>query len=175
MTNSDPFENYKIRSARDIDANKHYFSVVDICAALLGSNYQNARNYWKWLKGKLQGYPLVDSINQLKFEAQDGKLRYTDVMGVEDVLLLIQLFPSDKAEAFRVWIATLVSEGQHVVECLSLAVRKAKDAVKVKVGGVIRTIMRREFDVLGGRKCAGVSIPFAHTAPILQYLFCHAA
>ena len=152
MTNSDPFENYKIRSARDIETNKHYFSVVDICAVLLDSNYQSARNYWKWLKNKLHGCSLVVSINQLKFEAQDGKLRYTDVMDAEDILLLIQLFPSDKAEAFRVWIAKLVAEGQPVVECLSLAVQKAKDVVKAKVGDVIRTIKRREFDVLGDGK-----------------------
>ena len=76
-----PFEDCQIRSAQDAAAETHLFSVVDICAALRGSDYQSARNYWKWLKDKLilQGNSLVASVKQLKFEAQDGKLRYTDV------------------------------------------------------------------------------------------------
>jgi len=30
------------------------FSIVDVCAILTDSNYQAARNYWKWLKTKLK-------------------------------------------------------------------------------------------------------------------------
>jgi len=32
------------------DAEKWWFSVVDICAVLTDNDYQTARNYWKWQK-----------------------------------------------------------------------------------------------------------------------------
>ena len=85
---------------------------MDVCAALTGSDYQRARNYWKWLKHKLKnqsGEP-VSISNQLKFEASVGKLRFTDVMDAEEILRLIQIFPSPKADAFKLWIADPVNK-----------------------------------------------------------------
>ena len=111
------FENTPIRSAWDNISNKRWFSAVDVCAALTGSDYQRARNYWKWLKHKLKnrnGEP-VSISNQLKFEASDGKLRFTDVMDAEEILRLIQIFPSPKADAFKLWIADLAAKGSDVV------------------------------------------------------------
>lgn len=71
------FEDKKIRARWDDEQEKWYFSVVDTVAALTDSNYQKARNYWKWLKNKLiqEGSELVSSTNQLKMIAYDGKLR----------------------------------------------------------------------------------------------------
>ena len=153
MPKTIPFENCQIRSAKDIATNKRYFSVVDFCAAICGSNYQSGRNYWKWLKNKLfnQDCPLVASIKQLKFEAGDGKLRYTDVMDAGEILQLILLFPEGKRsriKAFRMWIAGLVKEGKPVKEFLSKAAFKVKDMTRLKVGGFMRTIWRERFDVL---------------------------
>ena len=145
------FESTQIRSAWDETSNKRWFSVVDICAALMGSDYQRARNYWKWLKHKLDegNRQLVRTANQLKFEAQDGKLRFTDVMDAEEVLRLIQIFPSPKAEAFRLWIAELASEGAAVVKCLEQAVNDAKDTVRHKVGNLIQSIIKEDFNIFG--------------------------
>ena len=44
------FENKRIRTAWDEEAEKWYFSIVDVCDVLTDSDYQTARNYWKVLK-----------------------------------------------------------------------------------------------------------------------------
>ena len=76
------FENYKIRRHFDEKTETWYFSVIDVVRALLQqSDYQAARNYWKVLKNRLnkEGSETVTNCNQLKLEAEDGKLRLTDV------------------------------------------------------------------------------------------------
>ena len=82
------FEDKRIRYEWDEQAEKWWFSVVDICAVLTDSDYQTARNYWKWLKNKLnaEGSELVSNTNQLKMQAHDGKFYNTDVMDTEQIL-----------------------------------------------------------------------------------------
>ena len=106
------FEDKQVRAIWDEQAEKWWFSVVDICAVLTDSDYQTARNYWKWLKNKLnaEGSQLVSDTNQLKMEAPDGKMRQTDVMDTEQVLRLVQSIPSKKAEPFKLWLAKIGSE-----------------------------------------------------------------
>lgn len=101
------FENKKIRAKWDEEQGKWYFSVVDVVSVLTDNDYQKSRNYWKWLKGKLneEGSELVSNTNQLKMAAYDGKLRDTDVMNTEQILRLIQSIPSKKAEPFKLWLA----------------------------------------------------------------------
>ena len=141
------FEGKQVRSVWDNTSKKHWFSVVDICAALRGCDYRTARNYWKWLKSKLynEGNQLVSTTNQLKLEAMDGKLRFTDVMDAHEVLQLIQVCPSTKAEAFRMWIASLVAEGADVVEKLTEAFVKVKDKIKCRVVGLLKTMRKKEY------------------------------
>ena len=143
------FENTSIRSVWDNTSKKYWFSVIDVCAALTDSDYTKSRNYWKWLKRKLisQGNPLVSVTNQLKFEALDGKLRYTDVMDAEEILQLIQVFPSPKAEAFKTWIAQLAVAGENIVECVAKAARNVKDKIKHRVGNMLQTIRKREIHI----------------------------
>ena len=156
------FEGSNIRSAWDESLQKHWFSVVDICAALTASDYQTARNYWKWFKNKLirQGSSLVTSecdttlvlaSKQVQFLAQDGKLRYTDVMDAEGVLQLIQLCPSPKADAFRRWLNEFVNDAAKAAELLTEALTKAKDAVKDKSGRFFRIVERRSIDIFSAR------------------------
>jgi len=106
------FEEKQVRTKWDEQAEKWWFSVVDICAVLTNSDYQKARNYWKWLKGKLnnEGSELVSDTNQLKMQSSDGKSYSTDVMDTEQVLRLIQSIPSKKAEPFKIWLAKVGSE-----------------------------------------------------------------
>ncbi|MEG2235929.1 MAG: hypothetical protein RR144_05790 [Clostridia bacterium] len=47
------FEDKNIRVAWNDTKENWYFSVVDIVSVLTENDYQKARNYWKWLKGKL--------------------------------------------------------------------------------------------------------------------------
>ena len=102
------FESYKIRRHFDAETETWYFSVIDIVRALLQQNdYQAARNYWKVLKNRLnkEGSETVTNCNQLKLEAEDGKLRLTDVASAETLLRLIQSIPSPKAEPIKLWLA----------------------------------------------------------------------
>jgi len=106
------FEEKQVRTIWDEEKEKWWFSVVDICAVLTDSNYQSARNYWKWLKNQLnsEGSELVSNTNQLKMQSADGKFYNTDVMDTEQVLRLIQSIPNKKAEPFKMWLAKVGSE-----------------------------------------------------------------
>jgi len=106
------FENKRVRTVWDETKEDWLFSIIDICAILTDSNYQTARNYWKWLKNKLkdEGSELVSNTNQLKMLAPDGKMRLTDVADTKQVLRLVQSIPSPKAEPFKIWLATVGAE-----------------------------------------------------------------
>jgi len=99
------FESKKIRSHWDADAEKWYFSVVDVIEVLTDS--PRPRKYWNALKTKLQteGSELSQIMGQLKMQAEDGKMRETDVADTEQLLRLIQSIPSPKAEPFKQWLA----------------------------------------------------------------------
>jgi hypothetical protein len=105
MSNIKLFESQKIRSHWDAEQEKWYFSVVDIIAVLTES--PRPRKYWNALKTKLQeeGSQLSQFLGHLKMEAEDGKLRITDVADTEQLLRLIQSIPSPKAEPFKQWLA----------------------------------------------------------------------
>jgi hypothetical protein len=102
------FENRKVRSQYDAEKEIWYFSIVDIIGILTDQpTVERARNYWKVLKSRLlrEGNETVTNCNRLKLEAEDGKLRLTDVGNVEDIFRLIQSIPSPKAEPFKQWLA----------------------------------------------------------------------
>ena len=95
------FEGKKVRIVWDEEQEKYYFSVVDIVQVLTGSfDYQQARKYWKVLKGRLikEGNETVTNCYQLKMKAEDGKMRLTDAADFEQLFRLIQSIPSPKAE-----------------------------------------------------------------------------
>lgn len=106
------FEGKEIRSVWNAEEEDYYFSVVDVISVLTDNDYQKSRNYWKWLKNKLdsEGSELVSITNQFKMKAQDGKLRQTDVLDTKGILRLIESVPSPKAEPFKLWLASLGSE-----------------------------------------------------------------
>lgn len=102
------FENFKIRRVYDEKAEKWYFSVVDIVAALIQQpDYQTARKYWNKLKERLkkEGSQSVTNCHQLKLEAADGKKYATDVADPETLLRIIQSVPSPRAEPIKLWLA----------------------------------------------------------------------
>ena len=72
------FEKQNVRAVWDENAEKWWFSILDIISILTDqADYTKVRNYWKWLKNKLkdEGSQLVSNTNQLKLEAADGKTR----------------------------------------------------------------------------------------------------
>ena len=105
------FEEKRVRTAWDTDAEKWWFSVVDVVSVLTDSDYQTARKYWKVLKGRLakEGNETVTNCYQLKFQAPDGKMRLTDVADTEQLFRLIQSIPSPKAEPFKQWMAQVAA------------------------------------------------------------------
>ena len=69
-TISNLFEGNEIRSIWNNEKEEYYFSVVDVISALTNNDYEKSRNYWKWLKNKLneEGSQLVSNTNQLKMK-----------------------------------------------------------------------------------------------------------
>jgi len=104
------FEDKQVRTVWDGDREKWFFSIIDVIAALTGSD--RPRKYWNDLKAKLskEGSQLSDKIGQLKMTADDGKLRVTDVADTEQLFRLIQSIPSPKAEPFKLWLAQVANE-----------------------------------------------------------------
>ncbi len=105
MANIKLFESKQIRSQWDANAEKWFFSIVDVIEVLTGS--PNPQVYWRVLKKRLkaEGNETVTNCNALKMEAPDGKMRFTDVADVEQLFRLIQSIPSPKAEPFKQWLA----------------------------------------------------------------------
>ena len=104
------FEDSKIRTNWDSDAEKWYISIVDVIAVLTDS--KNPQVYWRVLKKRLldEGNETVTNCNALKMLAVDGKMRKTDVADTQQLFRLIQSIPSPKAEPFKLWLAQIASE-----------------------------------------------------------------
>ncbi|MCX6812255.1 MAG: BRO family protein [Candidatus Berkelbacteria bacterium] len=107
------FEGRNVRRIWDKKKEKWYFSVIDIVAILTDQVvFQLARNYWKVLKNRLakEGSQVVTNCNRLKMEAEDGRMRETDVADMKTLFRLIQSIPSPKAEPFKLWLAKVGHE-----------------------------------------------------------------
>ena len=119
------FGERKIRSVWDDEAEKWYFSVVDVVAVLTES--ENPRNYWKVLKNRLkkEGNQSVTNCNQLKLKAADGKFYKTDVADQEQLFRLIQSIPSPKAEPFKMWMAKVAAERLDQIQDPELSIQQA--------------------------------------------------
>ena len=110
------FESKQVRSVWDSEAEKWYFSIVDVVGIL--SDSSNPNNYWKVLKHRLtkEGSELVTNCNQLKMQSADGKFYKTDVADTEQLFRLIQTIPSPKAEPFKLWLAKVARERLDEIE-----------------------------------------------------------
>ena len=100
------YNDHKVRAVWSEEENKWYFSVLDIIGAINEQDdYQKNRNYWKYLKTKLQKQQneVVSATNQLKFLAPDGKNRLADVLDADGVKMLAMSVPNNKATAFLDW------------------------------------------------------------------------
>ncbi|MEO5910246.1 MAG: Bro-N domain-containing protein [Pelobium sp.] len=99
------FQDKKVRTYWDADQEKWFFSIIDVIEILSKSNIP--KRYWSDLKKKLikEGSEAYDKIVRLKMQAEDGKMRETDVADTETLLRIIQSVPSPKAEPFKQWLA----------------------------------------------------------------------
>jgi len=80
------FEEKQVRAVWDEEAEKWWFSIVDVVAVLTEQQDElTARKYWNKLKQRLkeEGNETVTNCHQLKLLAADGKMRLTDVADTE--------------------------------------------------------------------------------------------
>jgi cell filamentation protein len=100
------FDDREVRAVWDADNAKWWFSVLDVVAVLNAQDdYENTRNYWKYLKAKLkkEGNQLVSDTTQLKLTAADGKKYKSDALDSEGIVRLAKSFPNNKAAKFIEW------------------------------------------------------------------------
>jgi len=118
-----PFAGKQIRALKEAESKVWWFSAVDVCAVLIGSDQDAARAYWAVQKRRwqLDGHQLIAKCNKLKMKSRDGKMRFTDVLDIAQVLYLIQVIPSAEAEPFRLWLAQAAAAGSVAAEQLAEA------------------------------------------------------
>ena len=121
MQPENPFVQKPLRCLYDKAAGKWWFSAVDICGILTMNDYETARKYWKQFRHKLfqRKNQLVSDCYQLKFPGIDGKHYFTEVLDIREVVYLIQIIPSSKAEPFRLWLADVVASNTNIEALLA--------------------------------------------------------
>ena len=119
------FEEKKVRTLWNESQEKWYFSIINVIEVL--TNNERPRKYWSDLKSKLkkEGSELSEKIGQLKMEAEDGKMRVTDVADTEQLFRLIQSIPSPKAEPFKLWLAQIAAERLDEMQDPELTIDRA--------------------------------------------------
>ena len=63
----------------------------------------------------------------MKLQAEDGKLRLTDVGNIQDIFRLIQSIPSPKAEPFKQWLAKVGYERMQEIADPGQSVDRARE------------------------------------------------
>ncbi len=127
MSNIKLFESKKVRTHWDEEKEKWYFSVIDVIEILTGSSIP--KRYWSDLKKKLtmEGSEVYEKIVRLKLQAEDGKMRETDVADTETLLRLIQSIPSPKAEPFKQWLAKVGYERMQEIQDPAMSLDRARE------------------------------------------------
>ena len=139
------FEGNRIRHIYDEEKEAYYFSVVDIIAILIEKDYQSARKYWNKLAQRLREEGSVQTVtncHQLKLQAEDGKMRKTDVADIKTIFRIIQSVPSKKAEPIKQWLAKVGQERVQEMTDPSTAIDRARETYK-KLGRSEKWIQQR--------------------------------
>ncbi|MEI8128637.1 MAG: BRO family protein [bacterium] len=139
------FEGKKIRHIYDKEKETYYFSVVDVVAILIEKDYQSARKYWNKLAERLKtegSGQTVTNCHQLKLQAEDGKMRLTDMADVQTMLRIVQSVPSKKAEPIKQWLAKVGYERMQEIADPSQSLDRARENWK-KLGRSDKWIQQR--------------------------------
>jgi len=97
------YKDKEVRAIWDEENSKWWFSAVDVVWILSWSD--RPRKYWSDLKSRLKSEDseLSAKIGQLKMMASDGKLRLTDVIDSDWIILLAKNFPNNNGSDFLDW------------------------------------------------------------------------
>lgn len=128
------FEDKKVRSYWDAEAEEWYFSAVDICNVLAMSASKDPGAYWRKMKQRLkkEGSEVVTHCHGLKLMASDGKTYKTDCFTTADTFRLIQSIPSPKAEPFKLWMAQVASDRLDEIADPEKAILRGADYYRAK-------------------------------------------
>lgn len=146
------FNDREVRAVWDEEHAKWWFSATDIVRAINNEDdYTKSRNYWKYLKGKLQkaGFQLVSATNQFKFEAPDGKMRTGDVLDAEGVQIVAKNYPNNRASAFLDWFVYSDNsvDGQSKKKAYTLIESGLLDSMEI---GTISSLQQIHAYLFGG-------------------------
>ena len=139
------FEDKQIRHIYDEEKEVYYFSVIDIVAILIEKDYQSARKYWNKLAQRLRdegSEQTVTNCHQLKLQADDRKMRKTDVADIKSIFRIIQSIPSKKAEPIKKWLAKVGQERVQEMADPSKAIDRARETYQ-KLGRSEKWIQQR--------------------------------
>lgn len=127
------FQSNQIRAVWNEEEEQWYFSIVDVVGALTESS--SPKRYWSDLKRKLKSEGAnepYDFFVRLKMQADDGKMRLTDVANTKGILRIIQSIPSPKAEPFKQWLAQVGAERIAEIENPELVASRMRDIYRTK-------------------------------------------
>lgn len=146
------FNDREVRAVWDEEHAKWWFSATDIVRAINDEDdYTKSRNYWKYLKGKLQkaGIQLVSATNQFKFEAPDGKMRAGDVLDAESVQIIAKHYPNNRASAFLDWFVYSDNsvDGQSKKKAYTLIESGLLDSMEI---GTVNSLQQIHAYLFGG-------------------------
>jgi len=133
VQSKNPFAGKQLRCLYDKGAEKWWFSAVDVCSMFTGSDYDTARTYWGQLKCRTlqRKGQLMTEWNQLKMPSANGKYYFTDVLDTKEVIYLLQIIPSSKADPFRLWLAEIVANNTSVETLLVEAGADSAEQIEV--------------------------------------------
>ena len=146
------FNDWQVRAVWDETNTKWWFPATDIVRAINDEeDYKKCRNYWKYLKGKMakEGIQLVSVTNHFKFEAPDGKQRYTDALDSECVQTLAKHYPNNRANAFLDWFVFSDNsiDGQSKKKAYTLVESGLLDSMKP---GTVKCLQQIHAFLFGG-------------------------
>ena len=119
------FEERKVRTLWDDEAETWYFSILDIIAVLTDS--VNPTDYFKKMRKRDESLASFVGTNcpQVAMKTESGVMRKTLVGDMKCVLRVIQSIPSPKAEPFKQWMAQVASDRLDQMQDPEMSIQQA--------------------------------------------------
>lgn len=119
------FEERKVRTIWDDEAETWYFSILDIIAVLTDS--VNPTDYFKKMRKRDESLASFVGTNcpQVAMKTESGVMRKTLVGDMKCVLRVIQSIPSPKAEPFKQWMAQVASDRLDQMQDPEMSIQQA--------------------------------------------------
>lgn len=119
------FEQRKVRTLWDDEAETWYFSILDIIAVLTDS--VNPTDYFKKMRKRDESLASFVGTNcpHVAMKTESGVMRKTLVGDMKCVLRVIQSIPSPKAEPFKQWMAQVASDRLDQMQDPELSIEQA--------------------------------------------------